>query len=89
MNEPPLIKSALEAPLGLLAELTHVCPLGCPYCSNPIALDARAVELDTQTWLRIFSEMPRPAASSAALLMRRPDESLSIDWEIASDVADR
>jgi pyrroloquinoline quinone biosynthesis protein E len=56
MNEPPLIKSALEAPLGLLAELTHVCPLGCPYCSNPIALDARAVELDTQTWMRIFSE---------------------------------
>src|SRR3954463_16093062 len=42
-----------------------------------------------QIWLRIFSEMPRPAASSAALLMRRPDESLSIDLEIASDVADR
>ena len=30
---------ALHKPLGLLAELTHRCPLGCPYCSNP--LDAR------------------------------------------------
>src|SRR5438067_2229007 len=28
-------------PLGLLAELTHRCPLGCPYCSNPLAFDAR------------------------------------------------
>ena len=31
----------LPAPLGLLAELTHRCPLGCPYCSNPLALDKR------------------------------------------------
>ena len=28
-------------PLGLLAELTHRCPLGCPYCSNPLALEGR------------------------------------------------
>ena len=35
---------ALHAPLGLLAELTHRCPLGCPYCSNPLALDARVDE---------------------------------------------
>src|SRR6266545_6992114 len=43
-------------PLGLLAELTHRCPLGCPYCSNPIALDPRADELDTATWARVFAE---------------------------------
>src|SRR5438309_8593774 len=43
-------------PLGLLAELTHRCPLGCPYCSNPLALDAREHELDTATWTRVFSE---------------------------------
>jgi len=43
-------------PLGLLAELTHRCPLGCPYCSNPLALDARADELDTATWARVFRE---------------------------------
>jgi PqqA peptide cyclase len=43
-------------PLGLLAELTHRCPLGCPYCSNPVALDPRDSELDTATWARVFSE---------------------------------
>ncbi len=43
-------------PLGLLAELTHRCPLGCPYCSNPLALDSRADELDTATWARVFAQ---------------------------------
>jgi pyrroloquinoline quinone biosynthesis protein E len=47
---------ALHSPLGLLAELTHRCPLGCPYCSNPLALDPRTDELDTQTWARVFAE---------------------------------
>ena len=28
------------APIGLLAELTHRCPLQCGYCSNPIELAA-------------------------------------------------
>src|SRR5438477_8999430 len=44
----------LHKPLGLLAELTHRCPLGCPYCSNPIELDRD--ELDTATWARVFRE---------------------------------
>src|SRR5689334_20614078 len=43
-------------PLGLLAELTHRCPLGCPYCSNPLALEPRADELDTASWARVFAE---------------------------------
>src|SRR6266542_6132632 len=43
-------------PLGLLAELTHRCPLGCPYCSNPVALEGRGEELDTATWARVFNE---------------------------------
>lgn len=43
-------------PLGLLAELTHRCPLGCPYCSNPLQLDRRETELDTATWARVFGE---------------------------------
>jgi PqqA peptide cyclase len=50
MGEP------LLRPLGLLAELTHRCPLGCPYCSNPIALESRADEIDTATWARVFGE---------------------------------
>jgi pyrroloquinoline quinone biosynthesis protein E len=46
----------LHSPLGLLAELTHRCPLGCPYCSNPLALEPRTDELDTATWARVFRE---------------------------------
>lgn len=43
-------------PLGMLAELTHRCPLQCPYCSNPIQLLKAADELDTTTWLSAFSQ---------------------------------
>jgi len=43
-------------PLGLLAELTHRCPLACPYCSNPLALEDRVTELDTASWARVFRE---------------------------------
>ncbi len=50
------VGAALPPPLGLLAELTHRCPLGCPYCSNPLALERRDDELDTQTWARVFTE---------------------------------
>jgi pyrroloquinoline quinone biosynthesis protein E len=48
--------STLSRPLGLLAELTHRCPLGCPYCSNPLALEPREQELDVATWARVFHE---------------------------------
>ena len=47
---------SLSPPVGLLAELTHRCPLGCPYCSNPLELDSRSVELTTADWRRVFSE---------------------------------
>ena len=47
---------AVPAPLGLLAELTHRCPLGYPYCSNPLALDRRDDEIDAATWARVFRE---------------------------------
>jgi pyrroloquinoline quinone biosynthesis protein E len=43
-------------PLGLLAELTHRCPLACPYCSNPLELESRHTELDTATWCRVMRE---------------------------------
>jgi pyrroloquinoline quinone biosynthesis protein E len=41
-------------PLGLLAELTHRCPLRCPYCSNPTALSAE--ELGTAEWIGALRE---------------------------------
>lgn len=48
--------TAIEPPIGLLAELTHRCPLRCPYCSNPVELTRVAQELDTATWARVFRE---------------------------------
>jgi len=48
--------SAPGPPLGLLAELTHRCPLACPYCSNPLGLARAGDELDTATWLRVLDE---------------------------------
>ncbi|MGA0593677.1 pyrroloquinoline quinone biosynthesis protein PqqE [Enterovirga sp. CN4-39] len=50
------ISPIIPAPIGLLAELTHRCPLRCPYCSNPLELDRRSAELDTATWQRVLSE---------------------------------
>jgi pyrroloquinoline quinone biosynthesis protein E len=52
----PHARAALPAPLGLLAELTHRCPLACPYCSYPLALEGRADELDAATWARVLHE---------------------------------
>ena len=43
-------------PMAMLAELTHRCPLACPYCSNPQALTPRAGELDTAAWRNVFQE---------------------------------
>src|SRR5579859_7897985 len=48
--------SAPAPPMGLLAEVTHRCPLQCPYCSNPLELERAAGELDTATWLRVLGE---------------------------------
>ncbi|MCM2422314.1 pyrroloquinoline quinone biosynthesis protein PqqE [Streptomyces sp. RKAG293] len=41
---------AVPRPWALLAELTHACPLHCPYCSNPLELKARSQELATGDW---------------------------------------
>lgn len=49
-------RPAIEPPLGLLAELTHRCPLRCPYCSNPLELVRRSDELSTAEWQRVFDE---------------------------------
>ncbi len=56
MNALETTPTPIAAPVGILAELTHRCPLGCPYCSNPIELEQRAGELETHDWMRVFSE---------------------------------
>ncbi len=48
--------SCVRAPMGLLAELTHRCPLQCPYCSNPLEMDRPNTELSTAEWQRVFAE---------------------------------
>ena len=48
--------SDVSPPLALLAEITHRCPLGCPYCSNPLELERASGELDTEIWLRVLNE---------------------------------
>jgi pyrroloquinoline quinone biosynthesis protein E len=40
----------------MLAELTHRCPLQCPYCSNPIDLNRRSEELTTDEWRGVFQQ---------------------------------
>ena len=53
------MSATIPAPMGLLAELTHRCPLACPYCSNPLELEPRAAELSTEQWLDVFSQAAR------------------------------
>jgi PqqA peptide cyclase len=48
--------AVVKPPLAMLAELTHRCPLRCPYCSNPLALARAGAELDTAAWQRVLSE---------------------------------
>ena len=43
-------------PFSLLAEITHRCPLHCPYCSNPLELARQSGELTTADWKRVLAE---------------------------------
>jgi pyrroloquinoline quinone biosynthesis protein E len=60
-------KAVPPIPLGLIAELTHRCPLGCPYCSNPLALARREDEMDVATWARVFMEAAALGVPQVAL----------------------
>jgi PqqA peptide cyclase len=52
----PAIEPRVRAPIGMLAELTHRCPLQCPYCSNPLELERVAGELPTHVWLDVLAQ---------------------------------
>ena len=45
-----------RAPVGLLAELTHRCPLQCSYCSNPLELERVNEELTTAEWVSVMEQ---------------------------------
>jgi pyrroloquinoline quinone biosynthesis protein E len=46
----------IEPPLAVLAELTHRCPLQCPYCSNPVQLSGAKGELTTAEWRDVLTQ---------------------------------
>jgi pyrroloquinoline quinone biosynthesis protein E len=49
-------QASILPPVSLLAELTHRCPLQCPYCTNPVELERARGELDTGAWRRVLDE---------------------------------
>lgn len=49
LNLPP-------PPMALLAEITHRCPLKCPYCSNPLELERASAEMSTDDWKRLLDQ---------------------------------
>ncbi|MEO0894362.1 MAG: pyrroloquinoline quinone biosynthesis protein PqqE [Pseudomonadota bacterium] len=49
-------RPAINPPMAMLAELTHRCPLACPYCSNPTELLSRDTELSTENWIEVFQQ---------------------------------
>ncbi len=52
----PTPKAPLPPPTAMLAELTYRCPLACPYCSNPLDIQGREVEMSTEAWKDIFTQ---------------------------------
>lgn len=53
------MSAPVPIPMALLAELTHRCPLRCPYCSNPLDLARRSDELSTDDWISVFDQAAR------------------------------
>ena len=43
-------------PMAMLAEITHRCPLACPYCSNPVELVRAGAEISAEDWGRVFRQ---------------------------------
>src|SRR6266853_5838645 len=64
-------------PYSLLAEITHRCPLHCPYCSNPAQLASAGHELTTGEWIRVICQAAELGALhvgfSGGEPLQRPD----------------
>ena len=72
------------APIGLLAELTHRCPLACPYCSNPLELLNASSELDAATWAVIFRQAADLGVLQLHLSGGEPASRRDLDQIVAS-----
>ncbi|MFD7501859.1 pyrroloquinoline quinone biosynthesis protein PqqE [Streptomyces sp. NPDC059850] len=55
-NDATTRDATARPPLGMLIELTHRCPLHCPYCSNPLELVRRSEELTREQWSDILTQ---------------------------------
>lgn len=55
--QPPPLADGATLPLAVLAEVTHRCPLQCPYCSNPLELERASAELSTRQWMKAIDEI--------------------------------
>lgn len=51
-----LTRPAAAPPMGLIAELTHRCPLQCAYCSNPLELERASSEMATADWINVLDQ---------------------------------
>ena len=54
MNEE--INDEIKAPLWMLLELTHKCPLECPYCYNQLDFATIDDKMKKEDWLRVIEE---------------------------------
>ena len=54
MNEK--INDEIKAPLWMLLELTHKCPLECPYCYNQLDFAKIDDKMKKEDWLRVIEE---------------------------------
>ena len=61
-------------PSTLIAELSYQCPLHCPYCSNPLDIGGERYrsELETEHWIRTFTEARRLGVLQLALTGGEP-----------------
>ena len=53
---PQKARAEIRMPIAMLAELTHRCPLACPYCSNPTELVRRDEELSGREWADVLRQ---------------------------------
>ena len=48
--------TSVPPPVSLILELTHRCPLSCPYCSNPVALAQKSQEQPFDYWQTLIRQ---------------------------------
>ncbi len=67
------MSARIDPPLALLAELTHRCPLRCPYCSNPIEPRTRGERAERRRMAPRLARSRFPRRAAGSFLGRRAD----------------